>query len=235
MGGYFWYKSLLDGDEAEAYTEISSGLLSMEQEIKVPELEYRRISEIYSMVKLDRPEIFYAAEPVYRSRMSSEHISVVPKYLFNEKQISRMKEALSVRLERILRPAFSLDEIKAVEFVRSFVFENVRYDKLEKNYSHEVYGVLSHGIGVCEGISKTVKLMLDRLGIESIVAIGSENEDHLRHAWNMINLHGKMKHYDLTFDLSRREKGLKPKYASMTDEAIFRDHNKPVFRLPEAM
>lgn len=63
MGGYFWYKSLLDGDEAEAYTEISSGLLSMEQEIKVPELEYRRISEIYSMVKLDRPEIFYAAEP----------------------------------------------------------------------------------------------------------------------------------------------------------------------------
>lgn len=52
-----------------------------------------------------------------------------------------MKEALSVRLERILRPAFSLDEIKAVEFVRSFVFEKLRYDKLEKNYSHEVYGV----------------------------------------------------------------------------------------------
>ena len=231
---FCWYRENLNGIEAEIYDEIKEGLLSLKKEIKVPRLEYRRIFEIYSMVKLDFPEIFYADSPSYSLRNGSDSIIVIPKYLFSNKQIASIKESLFVRLERVLRTARSLDTIKAVEFVRDFIFLNAKYDKLEKNYSHEIYGVLSNGIGVCEGIAKTVKFMLDSLGIESVVAIGSENEENLRHAWNMISVYGKMRHFDFTFDLARREKGLKAVYSNMTDEMIFRDHNKPVFILPQS-
>ena len=234
MSFFCWYRENLSGIEVEIYDEIKEGLLSLKNEIKVPRTEYKRISEIYSMVKLDCPEIFYAEAPSYTYKTGSLKITVIPKYLFSDRQIASLRESLSVRLERILKPAWELDEVKAIEFVRNFIFHNVKYEKLEKSYSHEVYGTLSHGIGVCEGIAKTAKLMLDKLGIESVVAIGRENEENFRHAWNMISLYGKMRHFDFTFDLSRIEKGFRPIYSNMTDEMIFKDHNKPVFILPEA-
>jgi transglutaminase/protease-like cytokinesis protein 3 len=108
----------------------------------------------------------------------------------------------------------------------------VVYEKLTRHYSHEIYGVLFHGIGVCEGIAKTVKTMLSRLGVESIVVLGDTAESGLRHAWNVVWLYGKPRHYDFTFDLSRHNGGKKPIYQNLTDEQIFRDHEPSVFPIP---
>ncbi len=230
---YSWYLSTLDGDEYTAYTEILDGLLSLSGGIRVPKMEYKRISDIFAMVKLDRPEIFYVSGHSFRSPVGAGYTEVIPEYHFPVKKIPELQNAISSRADRILRQAVSLDEVKAVSFVSKWILENTVYEKLERQYSHEIYGVLSHGIGVCEGISKTVKYFLDKLGIDSLVVIGEANSENVRHAWNMISLHGKMRHYDLTFDLSRRTKGLKPIYSALTAEQIFKDHNKSVYEIPK--
>lgn len=228
-----WYRSLLSGDEAEAYEDIKAGLLLLDREIRIPRMEYRRAADILAMVKLDSPEIFWVCGHSISYIAGAEHMNLSPEYIFPVRQIPEMRKQLDARLDRLLRPAYDLDPVRAVGFVRNFVFRNVKYESVGKNYSHEIYGILSHGIGVCEGISKTAKLMLDRLSVTSVVAIGRENSENVRHAWNLIELHGKMRHYDLTYDLSRVNAGLKPVYAGMTDEMIFKDHNKPVYDLPE--
>ncbi len=229
-----WYASLLSGDEASVYYEIFRGAKALSREIKVPKLDYKRISEIYELVRLDHPEIFYLAPPSFKAYSGASHVTVIPNYIFSDGKISETGKMLSSRVKRILRPAEELDDLKKLSFVSKWIFENTVYEKLEKQYSHEIYGVLSHGIGVCEGISKTVKYMLDHLGINSLVVVSEADEFNMRHAWNMIELYGKMRHYDLTFDLSRKEKGLKPVYSAMTDEMIFKDHRMPEFPIPEA-
>ena len=34
----------------------------------------------------------------------------------------------------------------------------MKYDKLKKEYSHEIIGALGNGVAVCEGIAKAVKI-----------------------------------------------------------------------------
>lgn len=158
-----WYRSLLSGDEAEAYDGIRDGVLSLEREIRIPRMEYRTAADILAKVKLDDPGIFWVRGHSVSFRAGAEHMNLSPEYIFPVKQIPEMKKQLGIRLDRLLRPAYDLDPVRAVGFVRSFIFNNVKYEKVGKSYSHEIYGILSHGIGVCEGIAKTVKLMLDRL------------------------------------------------------------------------
>ena len=45
------------------------------------------------------------------------------------------------------------------------------FDKLKKPYSHEIIGPLGHGVGVCEGIAKSVKVLCDVLGIWCMIAV----------------------------------------------------------------
>lgn len=228
-----WYRSLLLGDAAEAYDEIEKGLFALDREIRIPRMEYRAVADVLAMVRLDNPDIFWVCGHSVSVRPGAEHMMMLPEYGFPIRQIPEMRKQINSRIDRILSPAYAFDPIHAIGFVRDFIFNNVKYEKLGKSYSHEIYGILLHGIGVCEGISKTVKLLLDRLSVDTVVAVGSENSDGIRHAWNLIELHGKMRHYDLTFDLSRVNAGLKPIYVGMTDEMIYKDHNVPVYKLPE--
>ena len=114
--------------------------------------------------------------------------------------------------------------------------ENVRYDKLEKPYSHEVIGPLTNGVGVCEGMAKTVKLLCDGLGLPCMIAVSDRdraNGDRYLHAWNIVQLGGKCYHLDATFDNSLSKHGvLRYDYFNLDDTKIFRDHRKLLYPAP---
>ncbi len=221
--------------EADIYYKIKNGISSFEKEIKISKTEYKNIRYIFDSVKLDFPETFYVADFGIKALRNSESIILIPNYLFSEKQANEISASLKKRAQRILKPAIHFNEIQAVDFVRKWIFQNVEYQMVNKSYSHEIYGVLSHGIGVCEGIAKTVKYMLSLLDIDSVVVIGSENEQNVRHAWNLINVYGKYKHFDITFDMSRVKRQLSPIYSLMNDKEIYKDHNRSIYKIPECL
>lgn len=226
---------MLSGTEQKVYYAVFEGLACLSPEIRVPRIAYSRLSEIYTMVKYDYPEFFFAGSPSFRINSSGEHVTLIPAYYFGHSETEAMCAAVEKRLFRILSPALTLTENDRVIYVRRWLLSNVTYEKLTRRYSHESYGVLFHGIGVCEGIAKTAKLMLDRLNIDSLVVLGSENEEGIRHAWNILYLYGKPRHYDFTYMLTL-PKGIKRNpYESATDQEIFRDHRPPVFAVPSCL
>ena len=85
--------------------------------------------------------------------------------MFEKKKIKEMKNALEARMNRLVQPAKNLSPEEKERYVHDFICANVTYDKLKKQYSHEIIGPLQQGIGVCEGIAKTVKILCDRLGL----------------------------------------------------------------------
>ena len=126
------------------------------------------------------------------------------------------------------------------KYVHDFICENIRYDKLKKPYSHEIIGPLGHGVGVCEGIAKSVKVLCDALGVWCIIAICGNNPEKgikYRHTWNIVRINGQYYHLDATFDntLGKNEDGstsIRYDYFNLDDKNIFRDHEPLIAPAP---
>ena len=93
----------------------------------------------------------------YRYYKDSPNIIFIPEYLFDKGKIKEHQKALKARVEKLARPAMKLSEWEKEKYVHDFICENIHYDKLKKSYSHEIIGPLGQGVGVCEGIAKSVK------------------------------------------------------------------------------
>ena len=118
---------------------------------------------------------------------------------------------MQARVKKLARQAQGLDEKGKELFIHDFIVQNVRYDKLKKEYSHEIIGALGNGVAVCEGMAKAVKILCDELGIWCIIALSEANHEKgikYRHAWNVIKIGGQYYHLDATFDntLSKDDK-----------------------------
>ena len=143
-------------------------------------------------------------------------------------------------MEKLARPAMKLSEWEKEKYVHDFICENVHYDKLKKSYSHEIIGPLGQGVGVCEGIAKSVKVLCDALGIWCMIAICGNNPEKgikYRHTWNIVKINGAYYHLDATFDntLGKHSFGAKEiryDYFNLDDKNIFRDHEPLIAPAP---
>ena len=112
------------------------------------------------------------------------------------------------------------------------------YDKLKKPYSHEIIGPLGQGVGVCEGIAKSVKVLCDALGIWCMIAVCGNNPEKgikYRHTWNIVRIGGNYYHLDATFDntLGNDKKEIRYDYFNLDDKSIFRDHEPLIAPAPK--
>lgn len=231
-----YYYNRLNKAQQNAYHAMKTGLQSLAPSFPVPRLEAKELCDVYFLLRLDCPEIFYSVKFSYRYHPESSNVEMIPEYLFEKSKIKDHQKALKSRVEKLVRPAQKLKEIEKLQYVHDFICQNVRYDKLKKPYSHEIIGPLGHGVGVCEGIAKTVKILLDALGIWCIIAISEANpekEIKYRHAWNVVRINGQYYHLDATFDntLGSAEM-IRYDYYNLCDKQFFRDHEPVIWKVP---
>ncbi|MEE1086851.1 MAG: transglutaminase domain-containing protein [Schaedlerella sp.] len=231
-----YYYNRLNKLQQSTYHAIKTGLESLAPSFQIPRLEQRELADVYMMVRLDHPEIFYSVTFKYRFFKESGNAEMIPEYLFDKKKVQEHQKAMKTRVEKLARPAMKLSESEKLQYVHDFICQNVRYDKLKKPYSHEIIGPLGQGVGVCEGIAKSVKILCDTLGIWCMIAL-SENNPELgikyRHAWNIVRIDGKYYHLDATFDNSLgKQKVLRYDYFKLSDKQIFKDHQPVIWKTP---
>ena len=127
----------------------------------------------------------------------------MPEYLFEKAKIKEHQKAMTARVEKITREAKTFSQWDKEKYIHDFLCESIHYDKLKKPYSHEIIGPLGHGVGVCEGIAKSVKVLCDALGIWCMIAVCGNNPEKgikYRHTWNIVKIDGQYYHLDVTFD-----------------------------------
>ncbi len=231
-----YYYSLLNKTQQKAYHAIKTGLLALVPAFPVLRLDAKELADIYFMVRMDCPEIFYTVKYSYRFYADSEHVEMVPEYLFTKNKIKDHQEAMRSRMKKLARPAEKMNEKEKEQYIHDFICANVRYDKLKKPYSHEIIGPLGQGVGVCEGIAKTVKMLCQELGIWCIIALSEANPEKgikYRHAWNVVRINGAYYHLDATFDNTLGKTGaIRYDYFNLSDSQIFRDHEPVIWKIP---
>ena len=231
----YYYQHMSKPQQA-AYHAMKTGFTALSPSFSVPRLENRELSDIFFRLRLDCPEIFYVTGFSYRFAPGAENVELLPEYLFDKAKIKDHQKALAARVEKLARPARNLTALEKERYIHDFICQNVRYDKLKKPYSHEIIGPLGQGVGVCEGIAKSVKILCDALGLWCIIAVSEANPDQgvkYRHAWNILRLDGQYVHLDATFDNSLGHDGvIRYDYFNLDDKRLFRDHQPVIYPVP---
>lgn len=234
-----YYYNQLNKEQKKVYYAMKEGLLKMQDSFPVLKLSNRELADIYFMVRMDCPEIFYSVRFTYRYYPDSMAVELVPEYLFTKDKIKEHRQAMQSRVKKLARQAEKLDEKGKELFIHDFIVNNVKYDKLKKEYSHEIIGALGNGVAVCEGMAKAVKILCDELGIWCIIALSEANPDKgikYRHAWNVVRINGKYYHLDATFDNTlSRDDIVRYDYFNLPDKQIFRDHEPVIWKVPECI
>lgn len=231
----FYYKGL-NREEKSAYEQMRAGFESLAPAIRVARLEPARLAEVYLRLKLDTPLLFYVTGYSYRFYPGAEHVELLPEYLFDKGKIRTHQQAIAARIERLTRPLQGKSQLEKEMAIHDFILDSVRYDKLKKSYSHEIIGPLTQGVGVCEGIAKTVKVLCDAMGVECIIALSEANPEkgvRYRHTWNVLTIDGRRYHMDATFDNSLQRGTHRYDYFNLDDRHIFLDHEALVLPVPE--
>lgn len=219
------------------------GLMELSDEFLIPQVpttDGNWLYDVFFQLRLDHPEIFWAVGFKYRYYKDSPNLILIPEYIFDKNKIREHQKALGARVDKLVRTAMKFSEWDKEKYVHDFICENIRYDKLKKPYSHEIIGPLGHGVGVCEGIAKSVKVLCDALGVWCIIAICGNNPEKgikYRHTWNIVKIGGTYYHLDATFDntLGKHSFGAKEiryDYFNLDDKNIFRDHEPLIAPAP---
>ena len=231
-----YYYDQLNKEQQRAYYAIKEGLLNFRDSFSVPMLSRKELSDIYFMIRMDLPEIFYSVTFSYRHYPDSTAVEMIPQYLFGKDKIKEHRQAMTSRIKKLVRQAESLDEKGKELFIHDFIVKNVKYDKLKKEYSHEIIGALGNGVAVCEGIAKAVKALCDELNIWCIIALSEANPEKgikYRHAWNVVRINGQYYHLDATFDNTLSgDDIIRYDYVNLSDKQIFRDHEPVIWKVP---
>lgn len=231
-----YYYSRLNKAEQAAYHAMLRGMMDLDGEIQLPRLEGRALHDVFFRLRLDHPELFWAVGYKYRCYPDSPNLQFLPEYLFDRKKVREHQKALAARVEKLARPAMKLSEWEKERYVHDFICQNVRYDKLKKPYSHEIIGPLGQGVGVCEGIAKSVKVLCDALGLWCMIALcGNNPEKGIKylHTWNIVRVDGVCYHLDATFDNSLgTAEEIRYDYFNLDDRSIFRDHEPLIAPAP---
>ena len=236
-----YYYTKLNKQQQAVYHAMQQCLMNLADEWQMPRVSGEELYNIFFQLRLDHPEIFWATGFKYRYYENSGNLIFLPEYLFEKAKIREHQKAMTARVEKItreaklVRPAKSMSELEKEKYVHDFICQNVRYDKLKKSYSHEIIGPLGQGVGVCEGIAKSVKMLLDALGVWNVIAICGNNPEKgikYRHTWNIVKIGGSCYHLDVTFDNSLGDEEIRYDYFNLDDKNIFRDHEPLIAPAP---
>ncbi|WP_458407884.1 transglutaminase domain-containing protein [Anaerotignum sp.] len=231
-----YYYNTLTKPQQNSYNAIKAGLQSLAPSFPVPLLENRELTDVFMKVRLDHPQLFYAGTFKYRYYPDGSNAEMMPEYLFEKGKIKDHQKALQARVEKLARPVQKGTDLEKLLYIHDFICQNVHYDKLKKQYSHEIIGPLGHGVGVCEGIAKSVKILCDALNLWCVIALSENNPEKgvkYRHAWNIVKVDKKYYHIDCTFDNSLGNPDeIRYDYFLLNDKQMFRDHERLVWKMP---
>lgn len=211
--------------------EIREGLLNGNEIINIRDKAFLKapddIFKIIGDIIKDNAEIMYYSGVEYSNGKLKVNYTR-PREKLKEDQISLRNKRDEIITHTIKDSMSDYEKVKAVH---DYIINNSRYDMdlFEKGTveeeSYTAYGTLVSGVSVCEGYAKSMKYLLDEIGVESLVVIGeSRNQNH---AWNLVKLDGEYYHIDATWDDPITNNGdniLQYNYFNLSDTQISKSH-----------
>ena len=204
-----YYYNHLSDDQKVIYESIANGVKKFEGEFLVrnyiagsKEEFANEVSEAISAFINDHPEVFYL-QSFYSSYVVEGFNGGIGyiKLNYTEESIEAVNQKLDIIRNKIEEYLIGLDgksEYEKELFIHDKFAETVNYiqsDDLERKY-HTIEGPMIENDGVCDGFTKSLQIIFNKCGINSIIVLG--NLEERPHAWNLVSVDDQWYHMDVT-------------------------------------
>lgn len=223
-----YYYDRLSEDEKEAYDRILDKIITMPEKIRIPRINREELNNIFTALHYDNPLLFFVGSNCRVSTVGFLSYFQVDYTMSYDEYLTAVQEVEAAADSLIASLTDPRDEWLCEYELHNAIINSCRYNSYSEHDS-SVYGVLCLKNATCEGYSKTMKYLLDRIGIEAYVLAGvatdvDGNSD--LHMWNIVNINGEYYHLDVTWDdPSGDENSLLYTYFNLTDSEICLDHS----------
>lgn len=205
-----YYYEFLSDDQKKIYSSIANGVSNYRDEFSVrnysPEDKDSFAQEVSVAIEAfinDHPEVFYLKSEysTYIVTGLGENIGYIKLNYTEESEeaINEKYNLIKARVQEYVDEFSSLEtqyekEI-AIHDKLAYSVEYSKLDELPRKY-HTIEGTLIEGVGVCDSFSKSLQVIYNKLGIDSIIVLGETSGGP--HAWNLVRLDDGWYHVDLT-------------------------------------
>lgn len=205
-----YYFNKLNSDEKKIYLAIYNGIKEYKEYVTVPGvvLTNKIVGVVYYFVLLDNPFFFSIGEYAMHHAVDGDRIKITS--LFTRKAEEEGRKRIEVIVNDIIsEPSLvRMNDFEKEKFVHDYLIKTVEYDHSHGNNGavlnpYTVYGTLIEHKAVCEGISKTTKLLLNAMNVKCIVVSGDVEKTVGNHAWNVVKIGDEAYHLDITFDMGK--------------------------------
>lgn len=185
------------------------------------------INVAFRAVSFDNPEYFWLPAG-YALMNNAKKFFVTFKYTdkdgnehnfpFSKSQRDAMKKELDKKVKELTDAVKDKDAFEAEVYFHDYLCDNVTYFKTDTPEKYPMifttYGALVDGSAVCEGYSRAMQLLCDKIEIPCGLVYGwSHGEGHM---WNLINLGDGWYHLDVTWDDDEQNGVLSHRYFNVT-------------------
>lgn len=168
-------------------------------------------------------------------------VKITYPYNISKKDYLNIKKLLENKADEVINKTIKEDmsDLQKEYAIHDYIVSNTVYDYdnfingTVPNECYYPYGVLMKGKGVCNGYALTMKMLLNKVGIECEKVDGTTSEGE--HAWNIVKINNNYYHVDATWDdpVPDDKNKISYEYFNMTDDEISSDHfwNKSIYNI----
>lgn len=212
----------------EAIRKVIKSCMNYEKSICIFAMQEQDIHALIAHLRYERTILFHLGEIRYTFYIAKKEAILYPQYILGKREYNKLLLDIQKKTEAIKSEIlmYSSDYTKELK-VHDYLCQNVSY-RDEEDISHSIIGPLIFNCGVCDGISKTTKLLLQLLGIKAYVITGKAQDQQTgkseAHAWNMVQVDNSWYHLDVTFDKTISVINQRYDYFNIPTKEIIKDH-----------
>ena len=206
---HYAYRTL-SAAEAVWYRDIEEILGNFEEKVHLSGtgmeagLTVDNIDKIFQCVLNDHPELFYVDGYSYVKYMKNSKEGVKEIIDFSgtynvdyEEAVLRRQEIEAAAAEILSEISPEASDYEKIKYVYDTVAVKTDYD-LDAADNQNIYSVFVNHRSVCQGYAKATQYLLNRLGVECTLVLGSVYTGD-RHAWNLVKADGSYYYVDTTW------------------------------------
>lgn len=225
---YFGKK--LNDAQQQVYYQLVQALSQYETSVELlPVSEELDVGEVARMVSWDYPEYFWFGNTSWSWYSDEQGVkyTVTFPYDFPPEEARERAAYVETVIQPVLDQLQDKTDYEKVKGVYEYLIDHTVYDLTYLGKT--VYELFHDGRAVCEGYARATHLLLNRLGVETILVSGDASNDGGAnwegHAWNVVKLDGEYYQLDTTWgDPVGDVQTITYDYFNLTDAEIFRDH-----------
>ncbi len=234
--GYYFNK--LNSQEKAIYVEMDNAIKDNNEKVFIgfddSKNLYDKVNNVITAYLHDNPKCFYLSNEYMISTRDFglfEYSQLQLKYTMTESEIAVKSKQLETTIDSIISKVI---ESEMTDFEKEVAIHNAlvsvvnyyEYNNIDNipNIKHTAYGALVEQEAVCDGYAKAFMLLLERVGIKSIIVSGVA--DNTAHAWNIVKLAEDFYHVDATSDKVQQDSNKKVTHAyfNLDDATIEKTH-----------